>query len=67
MEEILEYCNKLVKKSCGIGRTTNIRKQIAWWSEKIIEQLSKKKTLWQKCLSNKSKEHYDTRTYKQQR
>lgn len=53
------------KEVCGTFRRNNNKKQTAWWTEEVKQQVKFKKEKWQKYLSNKTGTNYEA--YKQQR
>lgn len=69
LEELWESFSNILlnaaRKACGVGRVTNRKRQTAWWSEDVKEQVKRKKQAWQKYLNNKTNENHEK--YKQQR
>lgn len=50
---------------CGTYRTDNRRKQTAWWTNEIKEEVKNKKKEWKKYLADNTPEQYEI--YKRQR
>lgn len=69
IEEIWEVFKAIIlqsaKTTCGTYKSDNHRKQTAWWTEEIKQQVKVKKKRWQKYLSNKNEADYQS--YKEQR
>lgn len=53
------------RSACGINRNNSKKKQTAWWTNEIKEQVKEKKIAWKKYLSSRSNEDYET--YKRKR
>src|SRR6185436_2156283 len=53
------------RRACGTIKNTHNRKQTHWWSEKVKEEVKKKKQKWKKYLNTKRVEDYEE--YKRQR
>jgi hypothetical protein len=60
-ETILEAA----KRVCGKSRRNKFKKQTAWWSEEIKQQVKTKKEKWQAYISNQTESNYEA--YKEAR
>lgn len=53
------------KDICGTSKVNKNKKQTAWWTDEIKQQVKDKKKKWQQYLSNKNERNYES--YKEQR